>query len=177
MNGTKPAKLRPSRVQEAEAEQKQSPRFPRDVAKKPRGNFGVKKAKMNVDLARARMKTAQEAARAAAQAVAEAEAAATAAEQAAREAEAAEAEAEAAEAAAEAAQAAIRPPKKGTSLSREYFLVCVKYLHNFGCCSLQQSWCTISLERLPWKPDSRQMPVLRRSMWLVLYTCIKSVSE
>eukprot|EP00897_Mesotaenium_endlicherianum_P001501 jgi/Mesen1/1379/ME000013S00874 len=75
----------------------------------------AKRARVEADMAKSKMRTAEEAARVAAAAVAEAEAAAAAAEQAARDAEAAEAEAEAAEAAAEAAAAALRPPKKRAS--------------------------------------------------------------
>jgi myb proto-oncogene protein len=107
---------RPRRLEVGIPEEiRRTPRFPRDPAKKMRGEITFKRPRQVVDpeVARSRMKTAEEAARAAVQAVAEAEAAAAAAEQAAREAEIAEAEAEAAEAAAEAAALAIRPPKKG----------------------------------------------------------------
>ncbi|CAM6109033.1 unnamed protein product [Calypogeia fissa] len=105
------ARRRPEAVPE---ETRRTPRFPRDPAKKMRGDMTLRKPKTVIDaeVARSKMKTAEEAARAAVQAVAEAEAAAAAAEQAARAAEQAEAEAEAAEAAAEAAALALRPHKK-----------------------------------------------------------------
>lgn len=91
---------------------KQAFRATRSHMKKLRGESGRRRARLDVDFARSKLKTAEEAARAAALAVAEAEAAATAAEKAAKEAEAAEAEAEAAEIAAEIAALAARPPKK-----------------------------------------------------------------
>lgn len=95
---------------------KRSLNISRNHIRKLRSDPGMKKAKLDIDFARSKLKTAEEAAQAAALAVAEAEAAAAAAENAAKEAEAAEAEAEAAEIAAEIAALSARAPKKARAV-------------------------------------------------------------
>ncbi|KAJ7559079.1 hypothetical protein O6H91_04G069200 [Diphasiastrum complanatum] len=117
-----PKIVRSQRVEQEEAER--LPSIYNDTAKKSRTDLGLKKPKVDGELAILRLRTADEAARAAAQAVAEAEAAAAEAEQAARVSEAAEAAAEAAEAAAEAAALALRPSRSSRAVqSQEPILV------------------------------------------------------
>eukprot|EP00249_Psilotum_nudum_P011993 c23515_g1_i1 orf=292-1332(-) len=87
-----------------------------------RGEHPSKKVRMDVDIAKPKLKASEEAARAAAWAVAEAEAAATAAEQAAKEAEAAQAEAEAAEIAAEIVALAAKPQKSRKVHATEFIM-------------------------------------------------------